>query len=513
MKNCRKCYNIFKDRVGRFLVIVSILMKQIIKIIGNFLFALIVLAILYVAIKSLARPFSSPAASDLVATDYPLFSVTLTRIDASETPYLAPPLVIPTQSSPTISPLTPHPPPDWPTDEPWPPLTSTPMPRDPTPTVAYVATPALRLLDGSVPSEGLQSLWYPESLGKNGQFRLVRVLIDAKGNRKEKVENAVNLSQGRATDPSIQQLFELNVSPDGKWVEYALSEMGSGIDIVDTLTGKKIQPLPTSMSLGIFYHWIPNRAAFLAGVWMSDEGHEALVDVDKHILEKIDFSENKVGIEPRVQDLAISPDGLRMADIIMYPPTYQKTSQYVTEVGIQNSKFLSNREVVCSITDGMPGGYNGLRWSPKNDELIWIQGLEVPGKNDWDDWLWTYNLKTGLCQKIAHLGMNQSEGLFIPGGFSAEWSPTGDKIVYQINDPSFGYKLVLLDRLSGQAIDLIGPTHEIITNVKFSPDGSLITYSIFKDDHGEIWAISLDGKDNFPIAGPTSAHAPYQWLK
>lgn len=100
---------------------------------------------------------------------------------------------------PTVNPLTPVPPEGWPTDQPWPPLTSTPEPII-TPVVELFPTPQFTYLDAKVPDEELDSIWYPYRKGKNATVELDEVRIDDAGRRKEFPKTKHDLNFGISSD-------------------------------------------------------------------------------------------------------------------------------------------------------------------------------------------------------------------------------------------------------------------------------------------------------------------------
>lgn len=114
------------------------------------------------------------------------------------------------------------------------------------------------------------------------------------------------------------------------------------------------------------------------------------------------------------------------------------------------------------------------------------------------------------------MGKAPEQGLWLPGDFTADWSPDGSQIAFHLVDEKDGnslYRIALLDINSRTVMDLVGPTQDILSNVQFSPYGGLIFYSISRIDYGEIWAVSLDESLTIPVAGPTTISAPFWFDK
>lgn len=470
-------------------------MKRIFAPISIIMILVMTLSLLGIAILLLPK---LPQKSVAVATD----------ITSTLNPYPAP-VVTTVTLQPTVNPLTPVPPDFWPTDQPWPPPTATIEPPQPAPAVTLFPTPEFKLLAAEVPEAELQTLWYPARPGHHATILLEQILIDANGERQEEAQTKIDLKL--ETRPSISQVWGLFTSQEG-FMAAIIEGEGGTTKIVELSTGETINFKNPKIIITNFYNWSIDGNFFIASINNDPTSAASIVDAKTGENQKISVEDND-GVPAEIGDISYSIDGDFIADGVSYQPWYGKNNPWITEVGIRSTRDLSSRRVICTIENGKSIFPHSLKWSPDGHKLMWIGGIDTPEENGWDLWLWLADITTNNCQKIAHLGVNTGEGNFIPGGYSAGWSPDSKKIAFRFNAENEGFGLAIYDVESSQQ-NIIGPTsQEVLSNVQFSPDGNFIVYSVGKKDYGEIWAMRLDGKEKFPIAGPTTLNAPYQWRK
>lgn len=489
------------------------MIKNAAKVIVSLIALMALAGMIFLSLKSIPQPLAGKSPSTpIIDTSYPPPQSTESARSAAPTGYPPPPILAPTLMTTTLStlpPLTPHPPDWWPTDQPWPPGTKTPMPPEATLEIVPFPSPDFRFADNALPDLDLESLWVPSSPGYNASLSLDEILLNSKGERKDKAKIKIDMKV--KVIPSIPQMNGLILSPDGSTAEYVVSSgEGGNIVLLNLSTGETFTNINSKRIITGFYNWDEDGQHFLANFLDTSPLVVSLVETKTGESENIEFKE-RAGIEPEVQDLAFSPDGNRIVDAVSYQPIFGKHNPWVTEIGVRAEKELSIRDVICVIENGRSVFPHSLKWSPDGMKLMWIGGLDAPDVKGWDLWLWIADLSSKSCQKMEHLG-DGNEGPYVPGGYSADWSPDSRTVAFRPFDLNAGYSITLLDLETGKKRDLHGPTQEILSNVHFSPDGKLVTYSLSKMEYGEIWAISLDGRDNFPIAGPTPPHAPYKWL-
>lgn len=415
---------------------------------------------------------------------------------------------------PTVNPLTPVPPEGWPTDEPWPPLTSTPEPIT-TPVVELFPTPQLTYLDEKVPDEELDSIWYPYRKGKNADIELEELKIDEMAKRKEKPKTKLDLGFGSMAD--YPRLLSLQKTSDDAYIAYQSAEREGAVwTIYEMSSGKNISIRQKyGFTLIEFYRWSPDGKYFLAHLDTDNLSSASLIKVTDGkgvILEAYEHD----GILPEIDDMAFSPDGNLIAGALSYHPYSGKNNPWMNEISIWKTGDPSSREILCRVENGKDTELHTLKWSPDGQKLLWVGGMETTEVEGWVQYLWLADRSTGKCEPIAKMGIVPEQGFSVSGGFSADWSPDSSQIAYRVKEEKEGnsyYRIVLLDINSRMDKDLVSPTQDVLSNVQFSPNGDLVIYSVSRIDYGEIWTVALGGDVITPIAGPTTINAPFWWDK
>jgi len=426
-----------------------------------------------------------------------------------------PPNVTPTITLtriPTVNPLTPAPPPDfWPTDMPWPPPTSTPKPYF-TPVVEPFPTLQFVFLDEKAPDEELDSIWYPYYMGKNAEIVLEELKIDEMGKRKENPKTKIELGFGPMADSP--RLLALQMTSDGTYFAYQAAEREGAVwNIYETSSSTNLGIKEKfGFLLGDFYRWSPDGKYFLAHIDKDDSRASAsLIGIEDGKRGMLKASEHD-GVLPEIDDMAFSPDGNLIAAALSYHPYTGKNNPWMNEISIWKTGDPSSQELLCRGENGKDTEIHTLKWSPDGQKLLWVGGLETTEVDRWVLYLWLADRSTGKCEPIIEMGIARGQGFPVSGKFSADWSPDGSQIAFhlieEIDGDSF-YRIALLDINSRTVMDLAGPTQDVLSHVQFSPSGDLVIYSISRIDYGEIWAISLDGRVNTLIAGPTTIGAPF----
>ncbi|MBI4926990.1 MAG: hypothetical protein HY835_04440 [Anaerolineae bacterium] len=415
---------------------------------------------------------------------------------------------------PTANVLTPVPPEGWPTDELWPPLTSTPEPMT-TPVAELFPTPQLVYLDEKVPGKELDSIWYPHRKGKNADIELEEVKIDEKGKRKEKPTTKLDLGFGSMAD--YPRLLSLQITSDDAYIAYQSAEREGAVwTIYEMSSGQNIAIRQKyGFTLIEFYRWSPDAKYFLAHIDTDNLSSASLIKVTDGKGVMLEASEHD-GIFPEMDDMAFSPDGNLIAGALSYHPYSGKNNPWMNEISIWRTGDPSSREILCRVENGKDTELHTLKWSPDGQKLLWVGGMETTEGEGWVQYLWLANRSTGRCEPIAKMGNVPEQGFSVSGGFSADWSPDSSQIAFRVKEEKEGnsyYRIVLLDINSGMEKDLVIPTQDVLSNVQFSPNGDLVVYSISRIDYGEIWTVGLEGDGITPIAGPTTINAPFWWEK
>jgi hypothetical protein len=417
---------------------------------------------------------------------------------------------------PTVNPLTPAPPPEfWPTDLPWPPPTSTPKPFF-TPVVELFPTLQFAFLDEKVSDDVLDSIWYPYYKGKNAEIVLEELKIDEMGNRKEQPKTRIGLSFGLYAE--YPRLLALQMTSDSAYFAYQAAEReGANWELYEMSSGKNLS-IKERYGFGLveFYRWSPDGKYFLAFINKDDSRASAsLIGIEDGKRVVLKAAEHD-GILPEIDDMAFSPDGDLIAAALSYHPYSGKNNPWMNEISIWKAGDPSSREILCRGENGKDTEIHTLKWSPDGQKLLWVGGLETADVEHWVLYLWLADRSTGKCEPIIEMGIARGQGFPVSGKFSADWSPDGSQVAVHLIDEKDGnslYRIALLDINSRTVMDLVGPTQNVLSNVQFSPYGSLIFYSISRIDYGEIWAVSLEGGSTTLIAGPTTISAPFWFDK
>lgn len=491
-------------------------MKKLFNSIATIIFIAIALFLLAMAVillpKTLRRPITLSSSPLSTRIGYPI---------STEIGY-PPPKIISTDRiatitftiQPTANPLTPVPPESWPTDQPWPPLTSTPQPIM-TPEVKSFPTLQIIYLDEKVLDKDLDSFWYPYRKGKNADVELKELKIDEKAKQKEKPKTKIDLGFGSVAD--YPRLLSFQMTSDDAYIAYQSAEREGAVWTIYEMSSGKELSIRTKFGFTLieFYRWSPDGKYFLAHLDTNNLSNASLINMSDGKGVMVEASEHD-GILPEIDDMAFSPDGNLIAGALSYHPYRGKSNLWMNEISIWKTSDPSSREILCSAENGKDTELHTLKWSPDSQKLLWVGGLEVAEVEGWVQYLWLADRSTGECKPFAKMGIAPEQGLSVSGGYSADWSPDSSQIAFRAKEEKEGdsyYHIILLDMNSRMEKDLVGPTQDILSNVQFSPNGDLVIYSVSRIDYGEIWAVSLAGDEIIPIAGPTTINAPFWWDK
>lgn len=464
--------------------------KSLLILLGIVVFtAITVLALSSGALASLARLFSiSPLA--------PPPSPTVSR--GLQSSPLGTPVPFPqwTATSVSVATATPTipPPPGYPTGAPWPPQV-TPEPPQATilprafPTPAFYSTPT-----GQRPVR-LQRLWFPYFPDPARSPQLQVLLLDQHGQRWTLSDQVVDL--GLRPEFPGPTLVDLHSSPDQQLLvaDIAFGE-SIGSVIIDPSRGT-IRQIPGEFAY--FYAWHPDSRRIIVSAiegWL-------LVDVVSQSYETIDFRSERGDWLP-VRALAYSPDGKQLADALVYAPTVSKPIGEI-EVGIWLER--DSRTSLFRLTGGSMIAEHSLRWSPDGRTLILVADVHDGGRRTQ---LWAIDVAD---RSPELLGILAQEAQY---NHPAVWSPDGRyiaAIVEEVNDNGIVSDNIYLFTPDSEAAQKI--THfsgRRLSHLAWSPDGSMLAFSVSLGDYGEIWVTTLDGTRQYPIAGPATPDAPFVWL-
>ncbi len=396
---------------------------------------------------------------------------------------------------PTATPMVIPPPPDWPTGEPWPPQI-TPVSPPPASTPLPFPTPAFPPVPTGQGPAQLQRVWFPYFPNPASSPQLQAALLDQQGRRRTLSDQVVDL--GLRPEFPGPTLVDLHPSPDQQLfaADIAFGE-SIGSVIIDPDKGT-IRQIPGEFAY--FYAWHPDSRRILVSAvegWL-------LVDVVSQSYETMDFQSESGDWLP-VRALAYSPDGKQLADALVYAPTVSRPIGEI-EIGIRLGE-RGARTSLFRLTGGSMIAEHSLRWSPDGRTLIFVADVHDGGRRTQ---LWAINVAGGTSRLLGTLAQE------VQYNHPAVWSPDGcyvAAIVEEANENGMVSDNIFLFPLeSGDARKITYFSNRRLSHLAWSPDGSLLAFSISLGDYGEIWVTTLDGTHQHPIAGPTTPDAPFVWL-
>lgn len=432
------------------------------------------------------------------------------------------PIGTPVQALPTRTPrptetprgwTEPPPPPGYPTGMPWPPPTAIPLP---TATSQPFPTPVFRPAPAGKRPDQIPSLWFPyfPYIGAAPQLR--EVLIDQQGQRWGQTDRRLDLvlsAPERGPDPG-PILIGLYPSPNYRWLAADISYLSS--QLIEISTGKSRYLVSGALDFWHFMAWHPDGQRIL--VAYNDE--HLLVDLVSGKYEAIDLKLPKSEFDiPYLRDVSYSPDGMYLADIMVYPAVYKGRNIGMTEVGVRDDN--GTRKPIAQILGGTYVTEHSLTWSPDGQKLAWIvnvvpDGTTTPLKlTDVQSQLWIAEPSKGSARMMGILGKS------VQYPHCAVWSPDGRYIAALKVEPGAVSgkeaftNIYLIDPATGDQSQLTYHQDWRLSHLTWSPDGRRLAFMVSKGEYGEIWVTNLDGTQQYPVAGPVGPAffgTPFVWM-
>jgi WD40 repeat protein len=398
------------------------------------------------------------------------------------------------QPLPTMTPPLPVANTPRPTPTPKPARVVTPMPPFPTPAVPPIPP-------GDPPAD-LQAIWYLFFPAPGTRPVLQAVLVDGQGRRWGELKPEEDLGPGG--ESLWPKLARFHISPDHRYLvadaAYGEESKSYWMDPVSW----QFKPIATDSRHEDFLAWGPDHQV-LAGNRMYVENDIWVIDL--HTGEHRTFVSPGTGLSYRL--IATSPDGLLVADANLKESTFSDPGSEI-EIGLQS---LEREDRVSLATFGMPESVDipeqNLAWSPDGKYLSLFLLTDAPSGDPWgsDGQLWLVNVESGKAEMRANKLM-----VYQP----PRWSPDGRYIAFVKAEHPFQSgipaNLWLLDLATSTEIPLTHYSDRRVTSVAWSPEGSALVFSVELGDYAEVWITSLDGTEQYPIAGPTPRYAPVGWL-
>jgi len=418
-------------------------------------------------------------------------------------PLPAKPLVTATPV-PAVIPTIPSPP-GWPTGVPWP---LTPEPLTPTSTPRPFPTLELPPVGGERPAV-LQTIWFPyyPALGSTPQMQAV--FVDQRGQQWAQPDSRLDLvlpaPNVYGLDPG-PILTDLHLSPTGRWL------------IADfTYTGSRLVDMPSMEEVRLL---ASDQWYFLA--WHPD-GRQVLISTEEGLLlsnlastsyTALDYYPRPEFERTQICALAYSPNGMHLADAVVYPAVHGVRNVEMAEIGLRTHG--EERRTLVQIPGGTYVLDHSLQWSPDSQRFIWIVNV-VPNEagpvrlENMQTQLWIADLSNGNVRMLAVLGEA------VEYKYPAVWSPNGQHVAALIigkaqDSEVVGDNVFLLDPESGAVRQITDFVNEHLSHLTWSPDSQWLAFTVSKGEYGEIWVTNIAGTQQYPVAGPTLPDAPFVWL-
>lgn len=469
--------------------------------IGTLLGSLILL-LLGVALVAMLQSRTAPTA---VTSNSPIVTPAVLQSPLS-TPT---PVPLPLTATPLIVP----PPPNWPTNQPWPPppatpkvLTSTPSAPRPSPVPTVV---------GSPPTD-LQTLAYVAENNGSVELRVISVDTSAQYWSESVVSN----------DRSLGMVWGFYPSLDGKYLAIeaapAGEEEGLKLYVLDRLTGKMWCPVDKSIGCrGAFWGWTADDRMLIHPF---DAAPGTLrVPLGAVLVDPITgkYTELDLPSDPRwgyslADQVALDQDGTRVA----YSTTHSANGEDVSEIWVMqldgSDKQLVHRE---------EGFLNLISWSPTGKQLLYFYQPRVEEYSPSE--LWLLNLDGSGKKLLTNRIRQASERRYRPA-----WSPDGHSIaVVQVDDVDKflgdwrepGTNVYVINVFNGQSTKLSAFQGQNVGFPTWSPDGGQVAFvsgSItgdprtgIKPPYAEILIARLNGTQLHPVSNSAVWRSALAWLR
>jgi Tol biopolymer transport system component len=191
---------------------------------------------------------------------------------------------------------------------------------------------------------------------------------------------------------------------------------------------------------------------------------------------------------------------------------YEVRENWRVEIGLREGEGQERKPILqmpalaVNVTNG------SLRWSPREHKFIW--SMYIAPENSSSEaqvQLWMADATRGKAEIVATLGE------VVEYVHPAVWSPDGRYIaalkIEGVQDgKDSANNIYVFDPESGTERQITHFVDWRLSHLTWSPDGQWLAFTASKGEYGEIWVTSLDGTQQYPIAGPTLPDAPFLWL-
>ena len=384
----------------------------------------------------------------------------------------------------------------------------------PTPTPIVFATPVLSATpSGTVPTQGLMSLWYAAHPASNSNLKLMAVVLDENGNTRGSRfgDGSIDLGLGpRGNRPGEQPaLLSAQPSPNGLWATLMVDFRPAVV--ADLSTGK----ITTDSTLSGYANstWLSDSSAFIP-LPAQGPGELRTVKVPEKSVGSFAYPGGPTPENEReILSMKFSPDGLEFLDSSRYNDHEGVRPKPMTEIGITDVNSLFRRVLTQST-----GAYvGGAVWISK-DEIVFVSigpvaigpdsaanGITMQGE------LWSSNARTLRTRKVADLGASGNNG------FEFAALPNSGMVYVRVERDVSGKEtssiLCLYTSDTNAVREIARFNARSITGISVSPDGKRVALVAGSSSFGEVWLVDIDSPTRRMVAGPVGAKTPLFWTK
>jgi Tol biopolymer transport system component len=390
---------------------------------------------------------------------------------------------------------------DWPTLTPYP-TRGMPTPRG-TPVVKASPTPApvptrpplpLTPIPEGTPPADLSSLYYVAETDTGPELRVIG--IDKQGTRWSESVSAYN--------ELTWDLWGLCPSPSGKYLAAQTTGDGRSVYIVDRSSDRVFCVLDKPIGCrGDFYGWTSDDQVLFCPLDAQPDALRAgfgivLIDFDKG-----QYKELELPIDSRGYSVANNPTLNADDSKIAYSTTGWGTHESAIWI-----RDMSDGDE--QLVHEAAGWIVALSWLPAGDQFFF---LTIKGAASDPAELWLVNPDGSNARLLSQNVPKATEWRYRP-----TWSPDGRHIVFVLtNDPSPGTNVYVADAITGQITRLSSFEERNTGFPTWAPDGRFVAFvsTVITDEHtryGEIWVVSVDGRQLHAVSGIARPHSALAWL-